>query len=138
MALQKIIVTENDCRRLERLLRGNVAQAIDTKKYIRDLCDELTRAEVVSSDKVPQDVITMNSTVVLRDLETDELETYTLVYPEDANIAEGKLSVLAPIGTAILGYREGDLVNWHVPSGTSQLRIEELVFQPERTGVLHL
>ncbi|HCO24501.1 MAG TPA: transcription elongation factor GreAB, partial [Gimesia maris] len=56
----------------------------------------------------PADIVTMNSTVRLRDLETDELETYTLVYPQDANIKEGKLSILTPIGTAILGYRIGD------------------------------
>ena len=78
----------------------------------------------------------MNSTVRLLDPRTKEVDTYTLVYPEDANIAEGKLSVLAPIGTAILGYRVGDVVRWQVPSGMTRVRIEELVFQPERDGAV--
>ena len=77
----------------------------------------------------------MNSTVRLRLMGSKEVETYTLVYPEGADIAEGKLSVLAPIGTAILGYRVGDIVQWQVPSGEIKLRIEELVYQPERDGV---
>jgi len=78
----------------------------------------------------------MNSTVRLREFRDKDTETYTLVYPKDANIAEGKLSVLAPIGTAILGYRVGDWVEWQVPSGLIKFKIEELVFQPERDGVL--
>jgi regulator of nucleoside diphosphate kinase len=78
----------------------------------------------------------MNSTVRLRQLRSKEIETYTLVYPTDANIAEDKLSVLAPIGTAILGYRVGDRVEWQVPRGAIRFKIEELVFQPERDGVV--
>ena len=78
----------------------------------------------------------MNSTVRLRDVRSSETDTYTLVYPQHANIAEGKLSVLAPIGTAILGYRVGDLVQWQVPSGLVRFKIEELINQPERDGIV--
>lgn len=66
---------------------------------------------------------------------TKEIETFTLVYPNEANISEGKLSILAPLGTAILGYRVGDLARWQVSSGVGRWRVEELLFQPERESV---
>jgi regulator of nucleoside diphosphate kinase len=80
------------------------------------------------------DVITMNSTVRLRDLDTDETFEYTLVYPQDANTDEDKVSVLAPVGTALIGNRVGDEIEWPVPSGTIHLKVEEVTYQPERVG----
>ena len=77
----------------------------------------------------------MNSSVVLRDLSSRELETYTLVFPEDADIAQGRLSVLAPVGTAILGQRIGDELKWRVPEGWRRFKIERVLYQPEREGV---
>jgi len=82
--------------------------------------------------------VTMNSTVEIRDLAFDETETYTLVYPEQANIHANRLSVLAPLGTAILGCRVGDVVRVKTPSGARRVRVEEISFQPERTGQHHL
>jgi len=76
----------------------------------------------------------MNSKVLLKDLALGEETIYTLVYPEDANLAENKISVLAPIGTAILGFREGDVIDWKVPAGTVQLRVEKILYQPEASG----
>ena len=63
------------------------------------------------------------------------MDTFTLVYPDEANIAEGRLSILAPLGTAILGYRVGDSIRWKIPSGEGRWRVEEIVFQPERESV---
>jgi regulator of nucleoside diphosphate kinase len=105
---------------------------------VDELQVELDRAQVVPQRDVPKDVVTMNSTVALRDLDTNELEIYTLVYPDRADIANDKLSVLAPIGTAILGYRVGDEVKWRVPAGWRRLKVEQVIFQPERAGALHL
>ena len=76
----------------------------------------------------------MNSTVVLTDLDTREEETYTLVYPENADTAQGKVSILAPIGTAMLGYRVGDVFEWEVPAGKRRLKVEKIVYQPEASG----
>ena len=76
--------------------------------------------------------MTMDSIVVLRDLDSNETETYTLVYPDRADIANHQLSVLAPIGTAILGYRVGDELRWRVPKGWRRLRVEQIPYQPER------
>ena len=80
----------------------------------------------------------MNSQVVLSDLETSEDVIYTLVFPSDADIDAGKISVLAPIGTAILGYRVGDVIEWMVPSGKRRIAIKELRYQPEAAGDYHL
>ncbi|QDS90208.1 Regulator of nucleoside diphosphate kinase [Rosistilla ulvae] len=132
MAVRKIVVTRQDCQRLESMLASDFTQALCNKGNLKNLRGELALARIVEPDKVPPDVVTMGSTVRLLDLDCDELETFTLVYPDEANIAEGKLSVLAPIGTAILGYRVGDMVCWKVPSGESRTRIEEVLFQPER------
>jgi regulator of nucleoside diphosphate kinase len=110
-----------------------IASYVSGSERLADLRTELQRARVVRSGTVPPDVVTMNSIIVFRDLDTNELETYTLVYPGDADIAKGRLSVLAPIGTAILGYRVGDEVRWGVPVGWRTLRIEKLIYQPERS-----
>lgn len=136
MSRRKITITSSDHQRLEKLLTSDFTEAIESKSYLTDLEAELQRAKIVDSAAIPPDVVTMNSTVRLRDLETGELETFTLVYPHDAKIADGKLSILAPIGTAILGYRVGDLIRWRVPSGWRRLEVDKVLYQPERDGVL--
>jgi regulator of nucleoside diphosphate kinase len=92
---------------------------------------ELTRAQIVAPADVPPDVITMNSRAELRDLESGELMEFTLVYPEESNIDEGKISVLAPLGAAMIGYRVGDEFTWLVPFGERRLRVTAVHFQPE-------
>lgn len=84
---------------------------------------ELSRAKVVNPADIPDDVVTMNATVWFRDLEIDEFEEYTLVYPANADVLRNRISVLAPIGTALLGYRVGDIVEWRVPSGKRRFEI---------------
>lgn len=121
-----IFITDDDRYRLESLLRRDAANET-TGKYHADLAAELRRAKVVPRSHIPEDVVTMNSTVRLRHLETGEVDTYTLVYPEEANIEADRLSVLAPIGTALLGYRTGDVVEWPVPAGVARFRIEEVL-----------
>lgn len=73
----------------------------------------------------------MNSRVRLQDMETGEENIYTLVFPSDADIEQNKISILAPIGTAILGYRAGDRVDWLVPAGKRKVRIQDILYQPE-------
>jgi regulator of nucleoside diphosphate kinase len=95
---------------------------------------ELDRAHIVNPTAVPHDVVTMNSRVRLTDVETNEEQVYTVVFPSESNLSQGKISILAPIGTAILGYRVGDTVEWCVPGGIRKLRIEEILYQPEAAG----
>jgi len=107
-----------------------VARQDQQTGYLAALAGELRRARVVPRSQLPPDVVTMDSTVRLRDLQTGEEETYTLVYPREADIGENKLSVLAPVGTALLGYRVGDVVEWPVPAGVARIRIEDVVARP--------
>ena len=138
MARRQMIITAKDQERLEALITSNFGRVTAVRDRLDELHGELNRAHVVPPEEVPGDVVTMNSVVTLRDLETDEIDTYTLVYPSSADIANHKLSVLAPIGTAILGYRVGDHLRWRVPEGWRHLKVEQVVFQPERDGVLRV
>lgn len=134
MARRNILITDVDRRRLGTLIERATNVGLTDRHYIDDLERELERATAVDPEDVPSDVITMNSTVRLRDLDTGDVETYTLVYPAEADVDENRISVLAPIGTAIIGYRVGDVIKWPVPSGFVRLRVEEILYQPERAG----
>lgn len=132
MSQRTIVITEGDRRRLTYLLTSEFTEAIQSKAYLTDLRSELRRAEIVDAADVPGDVVTMNSTVRLRDIDTGELETYTLVFPHEANITCNKLSVLAPIGSAMLGNHVGDILQWRVAGGGRRLRVEEVRYQAAR------
>ena len=80
------------------------------------------------------DAITMRSKVRLKDLESRKEMIYSLVFPNEADIDEGRISVLAPVGTAMIGYRVGDIIEWEVPSGLRRLKVEEVLYQPEASG----
>ena len=134
MSERSIQITELDRKRLLDLIRE--AQSGEYRKsiYLEDLRGELERAQIVAPQDIPADVITMNSTVALTDLDTNEEETYTLVYPEQADSAQAKVSILAPIGTAMLGYRAGDVFEWEVPAGKRRLKVTKIHYQPEASG----
>ncbi|MCF6156589.1 MAG: nucleoside diphosphate kinase regulator [Candidatus Brocadia sp.] len=138
MATRKLYITEFDKSRLEELIAVAEEFGGHDRKDLESLAEELEKAVVVSPKNVPADVVTMNSKVVLRDLDTSEEVTYVLVFPRDANIDAGAISVLAPVGTAILGYAKGDIVEWPVPSGVRRIRIEDVLYQPEAAGDYHL
>lgn len=137
MANRKIVITQSDYEHLGELLSSKFTQAMGPSGYLAGLEAELERAEVVDPERVPRNAVTMNSTVKLRDLDTNEVETYTLVFPEQADIANNKLSVLAPVGTAILGQCVGDVLRWRVPGGWRRLKVERVLYQPERAGAFH-
>lgn len=101
------------------------------RSEISALRSELDRAEIVAPEQVPSDVITMNSRAELVDLETHERMEFTLVFPAEANVDEGRISVLAPLGTAMLGYRVGNEFEWIVPSGRRRLKVAAVRFQPQ-------
>jgi len=129
-----IYITELDHNRLSGLIaRTGERNGVD-REYLNKLEAELDRAEIVDPKDIPADVVTMRSKVRLKDLVSGESNTYSLVFPTEADFAEGKISVLAPIGTAILGYRQGDTIEWPVPSGLRRLKVEEILYQPESAG----
>ena len=129
-----IVITVADRQRLGALLLDAARLGLVERQHLAELEYELERATAVAPHEVPNDVITMNSTARLRDLDTGELLEYTLVYPRDANASEHRVSILAPMGTTLLGYRTGETIEWPVPGGTLRLAVEEVVYQPERAG----
>ncbi len=129
-----IYITEADMRRLRPLIDGMK----NSRDDLRALQEELENARAVPPKEIPADVITMNSKARLRDLDTDEEMIFTLVFPAQADVQQNKISVLAPIGTAMLGQRVGDQFSWDVPAGTIRLRVEEVLYQPEAAGDFHL
>jgi regulator of nucleoside diphosphate kinase len=125
-----IYVAHEDRVRLEGLLRRAADANAQEGPYLAALAGELARAQVMPRARIPAPVVTMNAAVRLRDLESGDEETYTLVFPEEADIDANKVSVLAPVGTALLGYQAGDVIEWPVPAGLRKFRIEA-VFPPE-------
>lgn len=138
MAERTIYITEYDAQRLRKLLSEAYHSSYRGSEYLKNLQAELERGQVVSPQEVPADVITMNSKVRLTDLESGETMVCTLVFPEDADVEQDKISVLAPIGTAMLGYRQGDSFEWKVPEGVRRFKVAEILYQPERSGDYHL
>lgn len=133
-----IFITEADKQKLDKLINTEREFGIGGKEYLIHLQQELNRACVVLPKEIPSNVITMNSKVLLKNLDTEEEMIYVLVYPADADLEEDKISVLAPIGTAILGYRENDILDWRVPGGIVRLKVEKLLYQPEAAGDFEL
>ena len=131
MREQPIYITEDDLLRLRSLLASKGKLEGRDKHYLSDLKKELDRAIVVSAGEIPSYVLTMHSRFRLKDLDTGDVAEYTLVYPGEASINHGKISVLAPIGMALLGYQELDTIEWHVPVGLKRFRIEQILYQPE-------
>lgn len=125
---QDIIITETDLQRLLPVLDQHNTPASDS------LASELYRATVVDARAVPPDVVTMNSDVVYEDCESHVQRVVRVVYPKDADASRGFVSVLAPIGSALLGLRVNQSIEWSVPSGTKRIRVLEVRYQPEAAG----
>jgi regulator of nucleoside diphosphate kinase len=131
-----IYITEIDMERLKKKIESVLHIGKNTDKSIRDLENEINRAIIVNPRQIPDDVVTMNSQVLLH-LDGDEMEV-SLVYPDEADLSKKKLSVFSPIGTAILGYSEGSVIEWEVPSGVMKVHIKKVLYQPEAAGDYHM
>ena len=129
-----IYITKPDYQRLSALIEITRERNGVDREYLNNLEAELDRADIVDPKHVPADVITMRSKVRLKDLVSGEANTYSLVFPKEADFSEGKISILAPIGTAILGYKLGDSIEWPVPSGLRRIKVDEILYQPEAAG----
>ena len=130
-----ITISSLDAERLEALLDSPAAANAPGSE---DLEAELGRADIVAPSDMPPTVVSMNSTVRFKEVSSDREFCMTLVYPRDVDGQGDKISILAPVGSALLGLSQGDSIEWPKPSGgVLQVRIEELVYQPERAGELH-
>lgn len=127
-----IIVTSSDLERLEYLLSNTAAGDLPG---VDSLWKELERAEVVSPADVPAGVVTMNSTVQFVEEGSGKVHEMTLVYPQDIDGTPGKVSILAPVGSALLGLSEGQTIEWSRPGGgIIRLRVDRVIYQPEASG----
>ncbi len=134
MSKAKLFVSETDFQCLTGVIDSVKRFFGRDHEHIRALEEELNRADVVAPEKLPTSVVAMNSRVRITDLDTGTQTVYTLTYPRDADIAHNRLSVLAPIGAAILGYRVGAVVRARVPRGKKRLKIEEVLGPSESKG----
>jgi regulator of nucleoside diphosphate kinase len=126
-----IYITQADYQSLRTLINsGKYNTALDGK-YLGALETELRRAIVVKETEIPADIVTMNSVVCVENLATGAQSTYQLVFPDRADSEKGKISILAPIGTALIGERNGNVIEWQVPSGNVRLKIVKIEYQPE-------
>lgn len=133
--MKTLIISQLDSTRIRQILSGG-------HKFSgfegNTLMEEINRARIVKPEKIPSDVVTMNSIVRIKNLEQNREYTIQLVYPEMADAGKGKISILAPVAAAILGYQKGDIIDWKMPSGLSRISIEEILYQPESSGDYHL
>ena len=129
-----IYLTQNDLDRLSDLLEAYAAGSGGSR--FEKLENELARAVVVPRDQIPRDAVTMNSRVLFENETTGERREITLVYPANADIGAGKISILVPVGTALLGLRVGQSIDWELPNGQkNRYRVVDVPYQPEAAGV---
>ncbi|MDD2466140.1 MAG: nucleoside diphosphate kinase regulator [Desulfobulbus sp.] len=136
--IKSIYITEKDMARLEELLSVTGESISRDQKHLEELSEELLSAEVVESDDIPSNVITMNSMVLLNDLERSEHMAYTIVFPREANIEQNRVSVLSPLGTAMIGCRVGHVLEFRTPTGERRMKVVKILYQPEKAGDFHL
>lgn len=128
--MENIYITKNDHKKLTDLIIEKRVKTDD----IRELYKELERAIVVEPEKIPNDVITMNSLVVFSDIDSGSELKYQLVFPNNADIMQNKISVLSPIGCALLGYKIGDVISIKTPKSEKKYKVEKILYQPEAEG----
>jgi regulator of nucleoside diphosphate kinase len=132
-----IYITDHDMVRLEELLEVAGENPTRDNKHLEELSSELMKAEVVASRDIPPNVITMNSEVLFQDLDNGESKTYKLVFPREANVEQNRISILAPVGTAMIGCRVGQRIKWNAPAGVRKMKIVKILYQPEAATTIY-
>ena len=128
-----LVISSFDKERLKKLLATE-----SEAENAADLEYEIERGAEVRPEDVPPDVVTMNSTVRVTDLDSGATHVYTIVFPADADPEKGRISILSMVGTALIGYRKGDVIDWQTPRGNRKLRVDDILYQPEAAGDWHL
>lgn len=131
-----LIISALDADRIEALLEAQPNHQFSGRQSLEA---ELNRADIVNPEKMPSNIVTMNSTVSFKELSSGDEYAFTLAYPQDIQPTDdNKVSILAPVGSALLGLAIGDTIEWAKPGGgMMQLHIQDISYQPERTGELH-
>ncbi|HOU46805.1 MAG TPA: nucleoside diphosphate kinase regulator [Chitinophagales bacterium] len=136
--MSKLIVNRLDYARIKKSISDarqfKSINAADEEK----LMHELNSANIVEPEDMPANVVTMNSIVKLSFLNNNKQIQFQIVYPENANFKENKISIFSPIATALIGYKVQDEIEWIVPAGLTKIRIDEIIYQPEAAGDYNL
>lgn len=130
----KLIITETDLARLRDLILRNRIAATESPWALLVLEQQLDNAQIVPSQQVPDDVVTMRTKVRVRIEDDQKPVEYTIEYPQGANPDEGSISILSPLATAVLGKRSGEEVSWDLAAGVSRYKIDSILYQPEAAG----
>lgn len=138
MMERALYLTDYDYERLELLLDNMNRVPQNRREDLTRLEDDLATCQIVAPEEMPADIVTLHSTVRYLDLDSNKERVVSLVFPSNADLSKGRISIAAPLGAAILGRAEGDIVSWKVFDGTMRIRIEKVLYQPEAAGDYHL
>lgn len=130
-------LNEKDYQRLVDAIKQLRLSAIGNTN-IKSLAEQLKEARIIPSNHTPNDLITMNSRVLLKRLDNEQELELAVVYHDDADIKQKKVSVFAPMGIALLGKREQQVISCHLPNGDITYLVSKLLYQPEAAGDLNL
>ncbi|MEP6626460.1 MAG: GreA/GreB family elongation factor [Ginsengibacter sp.] len=130
MVENQVILLKNDYELLNEYVKNLHGMQVNEKENFRKLSQELGKAQLVDVADFPMDIVRLDSTVVIRDVQTKRDMTITIVMPQSADIKQKKVSVLAPIGTALIGFRKGQKVSWEVPAGKKDFIIIDVTNDP--------
>ena len=126
-ATRPVVLLKKDYEVLNSYVKNLQGMQVSEKENYSKLSQELKRAHLVEEKDFPKEVVRLDSTVVIKDLTTNRNMTVTIVLPKNANIKQKKVSVLAPVGTALIGFKKGQVVSWKVPSGEKDFEIVEVI-----------
>ena len=132
--MSKLIINSLDYARIKKCISDAKLFKSVSSAEAEKLLKELNDAQIVEPEAIPANVVTMNSIVKLSFLNNNKQIQFQIVYPENANIKENKISIFSPIATALIGYKTGDEIEWIVPAGLTKIRIDEIIYQPEAAG----
>ena len=133
--MAQIIINALDNARIRERIVQLRRSGAPVPAEVSALLKELEKAELMEPQAIPAGVVTMHSKVLLRYLDSDRTMELELVYPEEADVKQKKISIFSPIATALIGFKEGDQVEWQIPSGMAKLKIEKVLHQPEAAGM---
>ncbi|MBS1950129.1 MAG: Regulator of nucleoside diphosphate kinase [Cytophagales bacterium] len=136
--MSKLIINRLDFARIKKCISDAKQFKSINKSEAEKLMNELNSAEIVEPEEVPANVVTMNSIVKLSFLNNKKQIQFQIVYPDQSNLKENKISIFSPIATALIGYKVKDEIEWIVPAGLTKIRIDKIIYQPEAAGDYNL
>lgn len=132
--MSKIVINRLDYARIKKCINDAKQFKSISNTEAEKLMKELDSAKIVEPEAIPSNVVTMNSIVKLSFLNNKKQVQFQIVYPNQANLKENKISIFSPIATALIGYKVADEIEWIVPAGLTNIRIDEIIYQPEAAG----